>query len=198
MKKITSFTTFILLILIVVISGVAKAYYDDKDEDKCREPKIQEFNLPEYRAPENKEIEVGAEFSFIVSGWADPKKIKVTVKDAPIPFEVINRESFHKVTGKIPNDYVGKYIRLNARIPAVLGCYTNQGWLLKIVDKAGAIDPVKTTEPGAAPAESTSSGSTSVVSGDADKAISIKTDAPVVAKPAEPEVKIPMPPSSAN
>ncbi len=122
----------------MLISLNVSAYSDDKGEDKCRDPKIQEFTLPEYKTPENKEVQPEADFSFVVSGWADPKKIKVMGKNKPVPFTVESFDTFHRIKGKLPADFTGQYVRLNVRIPAILGCYSNQGWLLKVSDKAKA------------------------------------------------------------
>jgi hypothetical protein len=135
-----------MFLLAVAASFDAAAYSNDKPEEPCRDPKIQEFNLPEYKAGQTKEVPAEADFSFVVSGWADPKKIKVTGKDKPIPFVVESADTFHRVKGKIPAEFTGKYVRLNVRIPAVLGCYSTQGWLLKVADQAAAT-------PSAAPAE---------------------------------------------
>lgn len=154
---------------LTVISTNVIAYDTDDAKEKCREPKIQEFNLPEYKVPKNEEVPPEAEFSFIVSGWSDPKKIKVTGKNKPIPFVVESSETFHKVKGKLPAEFNGQYVRLNARIPAILGCYSNQGWLLKVA--AGTTSAPATS----APAEAT----TPAKSG----------NAPAAAEPVKPEVK---------
>ncbi len=128
----------------MLVSLNVSAYSDDKGDDKCRDPKIQEFNLPEYKTPENKEVQPESEFSFVVSGWSDTKKIKVMGKNKPVPFTVESFDTFHRIKGKLPADFTGQYVRLNVRIPAILGCYSNQGWLLKVADKAKAAEEAPT------------------------------------------------------
>ena len=172
----------LLILLILLSSFEAAAYYDEKKDELCREPKIQEFNLPEYSAANMKEVPAEAEFSFVVSGWANPKKIKVMAKDKPIPFTVESSDTFHKVKGKIPAEYTGKYIRLNVRIPAVLECYSTQGWLLKVAGSpsAGANAPA----PAATPAPATSAPKTEPAA------------SPPAAEPAAPKPESAVPPAS--
>lgn len=126
---------WLMLTVLTVFNFAVYGYDDDKEKEKCRNPKIQEFTLPEFVAPENKEVPPETEFSFVVSGWTDPKHIKLKAKDKDIPFTVKSSDTFHKIFSKIPAEYTGKYIRLNARIPAVLGCYSTIGWLIKVADK---------------------------------------------------------------
>ena len=143
MKPLTKVKVFALITLMLA-SFIASAYEDDKEKEKCRNPKIQEFTLPIYGLPDNKEAPAEAEFSFIVSAWADPKKIKINGKGIDVPYTVDSNDSFHKVKAKLPPEFNGKHVRLNARIPAVLGCYSTIGWLLKVADepKAPAASPV--------------------------------------------------------
>jgi hypothetical protein len=140
MKQLT-LTKSVALAALTLSSVIGYAYDDDKEKEKCRNPKIQEFTLPVYEAPDNKEVAPEAEFSFVVSGWANPKKIKLSIKDIDIPFTVKSTETFHKVNSKLPAEFTGKYVRINARIPAVLGCYSTIGWLIKVADKATQIAP---------------------------------------------------------
>ena len=144
----------VLGLMLTFASTAVFAYGDDKAKEICRDPKIQEFNLPEFKAPENREIPPESEFSFIVSAWSDAKKIKVTAKNKPVSFEVESNDSFHKVKGKIPAEYTGQYLRLNVRIPALLGCYSTQGWLLKVATGA------KPEEAPSAPADSAAAAKT--------------------------------------
>lgn len=140
---------WLILTALTLFNFAAYGYDDEKEKEKCRNPKIQEFTLPEYVAPENKQVPPETEFSFVVSGWTDPKHIKLKAKDKDIPFTIKSSDTFHKVFSKIPAEYTGKYIRLNARIPAVLGCYSTIGWLIKVADK-----PKETPAPVESPAAS--------------------------------------------
>lgn len=144
--KLVTILNGLALIAVVVCSVEALAYYDEKEKEKCRNPKIQEFTLPEYKAPDNKEVPAEAEFSFVVSGWADPKKIKLSGKDLDIPFIVFSSETFHKVKAKLPPALTGKAVRINARIPAILGCYSTIGWLIKVADKPKVDEAPKSPE----------------------------------------------------
>lgn len=130
--KIHTMFRFLTLLAATLCSVDSFAYSDDKDKEICRNPKVQEFSLPEYSGAEKKEAAAEAEFGFVVSGWSDPKKIKLFTKDQAIPFTVQSSDTFHKVKAKLPPTLTGKVIRINARIPAVLGCYTTIGWLVKV------------------------------------------------------------------
>jgi hypothetical protein len=130
----------VLLIAGVICSIEAFAYNADKDNELCRNPKVQEFTLPEYQEPDKKEAAPETEFSFVVSGWANPKQIKLFTKDNKIPFSVQSTETFHKVKAKLLPEFTGKTVRINARIPALLGCYTTIGWLIKVSDQPKAVE----------------------------------------------------------
>jgi hypothetical protein len=139
-------STFCVGTVLMVGSVTAFAYDDDKKKEQCRHPKVQEFSLPEYGPPNSKEAPAEAEFSFIVSPWGDHKKFKLSAKGVDIPLTVQSNDSFHKVTAKLPPGLTGQIIRINARIPALLGCYTTLGWLVKVGDKSkAAVQP--TTPP---------------------------------------------------
>lgn len=141
----------LLLIAWVLATAEALAYSDDKEKEICRQPKIQEFTLPEYSDANKKEAAPEAEFSFVVSGWANPKKFKLEGKGVSIPFTVQSNETFHKVKAKLPAEFTGKAVRISARIPALLGCYSTIGWLVKVADKAAPVEAAKPAE-AAAPA----------------------------------------------
>jgi hypothetical protein len=64
---------------------------------------------------------------------------------------VQSTDTFHKVKAKLPPELSGKVTRINVRIPAVLGCYTTMGWLVKVADKPTTVDAPKAPET-AAPA----------------------------------------------
>lgn len=152
MMRLLTFTKYFTLITLSLSSLSLFAYDDDKDKERCRNPKVQEFTLPVYEEPDRKEAQAETEFSFIVSGWADPKKFELSGKNMDIPFTVESSETFHKIKAKLPPEFNGKFVRLNARIPAVLGCYTTIGWLIKVTDKP---KPAETGVQPANPVEST-------------------------------------------
>ena len=116
--KLDNIFKCLTLILVALCSVEAFAYSDDKDKEICRHPKVQEFTLPEYKAPDMKEVPPETEFTFVVSGWADPKKFKLSGKNMDIPFTVQSTETFHKVKAKLPAALTGQSVRISARIPA--------------------------------------------------------------------------------
>lgn len=142
--KIHTIIKFLALLAVTLCSFEAYAYEDDKKKDICRNPKVQEFTLPEYIGVAKKEAPAETDFSFIVSGWTDVKKIKLLAKDQPIPFTVESTDTFHKVKAKLPAAVTGKVIRINVRIPALLGCYTSMGWLIKVAG-APAVEASKSS-----------------------------------------------------
>ena len=144
--KLDTIFKYLTLITAALGSVEAIAYTDDKEKELCRNPKVQEFTLPEYKAPDMKEVTPEAEFTFVVSGWADPKKFKLSGKNVDIPFTVQSTETFHKVKAKLPAALTGQSVRINARIPAILGCYTSVGWLIKVANKAAPVEAPKPAE----------------------------------------------------
>lgn len=140
------------------ISVNASAYDDDKKKELCRQPKIQEFTLPVYSDSNKKEAAPESEFSFVVSGWADPKKFQLMGKGKNIPFTIQSSETFHKIHAKLLPEYTGQTVRISTRIPALLECYSTMGWLVKVADKpVASADPAAATE---APANANPGGET--------------------------------------
>lgn len=151
MKPVTLLKT-LTMIATVLMAVNAFAYEDEKKKELCRPPKIQEFTLPVYSESNKKEAPAESEFSFVVSGWANPKKFKLTGKDKDIPFTVKSTETFHKINAKLLPEFTGETVRISVRIPALLECYSTMGWLIKVADKAGT--------PAAAPTGAASAGAT--------------------------------------
>jgi hypothetical protein len=146
MMKSLNNLIYLAFIAATIYSFNALAYDDDKKKERCRQPKIQEFTLPEYSETNKKEAQPEEEFTFVVSGWADSKRFKLAVKGKDIPFTVQSTETFHKIKAKLPSEVSGQTIRVNARIPALLGCYSTVGWLVKVADKQNAGDVQKSAE----------------------------------------------------
>lgn len=128
----------IMLIATTLFAVNALAYNDEKEKELCRPPKIQEFTLPVYSESNKVEVQPESEFSFVVSGWANPKKIKLNGKGIDIPFTVKSNETFHKINAKLPSAFNGQAVRISTRIPAVLECYSTMGWLVKVANKSNA------------------------------------------------------------
>lgn len=138
MKRDTAFKC--LTIAVALFANNASAYEDDKKKEACRQPKVQEFTLPEYSETNKIEASPEAEFSFVVSGWANPKKFKLFGKGKDIPFTVQSTDTYHKVKAKLLPEFTGHAVRISVRIPALLECYTTMGWLVKVADKAKALE----------------------------------------------------------
>lgn len=112
----------------------AFAYTDDKDKPICKTPKFRDFNLPVYSAENKTEVAPESELVFTISNWIAPETIRVTAKDIPLELDVENKNSFFRVSAKLPASLNGKFARINARADAVLGCKGAEGWLIKIAD----------------------------------------------------------------
>jgi len=126
---------FALIIMTVLFNVPAFAYSPDETKVECKKPRFSDFNLSEFKAPENIEIPPGAELSFKVSAWVDPKSITLTAKNQPLAFTVESTSTFHKVKAKLPAAFNGSYVRIRASVKALLGCDEQTGWLLKVADK---------------------------------------------------------------
>jgi len=121
------------------IAGVfgqsALAYDPDDRKELCKKPHFMEFSLKPYLSSDNIEVPAEAAFSFKLSGWTDPSTIKLTAKNKPLEFKVTSNSTFHKVTAKLPAEYNGDFVRINAYAKAVFGCDDQTGWLVKVASK---------------------------------------------------------------
>jgi hypothetical protein len=134
MKIITTIKSMLFMLLLLVNASVF-AYGPDADKQACKKPHYTDFSLPVYQQPENKEIPPESEFSFRISSWSDPGTLKLTAKDKPLEYTIRSTSTFHEIKSRLPAEYTGKYVRINSRVDAVLGCYEQIGWLLKVSDK---------------------------------------------------------------
>ncbi|MGZ5031277.1 MAG: hypothetical protein ACXV8I_11880 [Methylobacter sp.] len=125
----------LLFITAALLTGTASAYEPGKTEEICKKPQFREFNLPVYKEPEKTEVPPESTLSFMISAWANPETIKLTAKNQPLEYTVESNTSFHRVKAKLPASLNGQFVRINARATAVLGCYDQAGWLIKIADK---------------------------------------------------------------
>jgi hypothetical protein len=133
--KITKMFKYALCIAVVLFNGAAVAYSPEETEQACKKPHFTDFNLTEYKAPDNIEIAPESEFIIKISAWADPSTIKLTAKKQPLPFTVESNSSFHKIKAKLPASLNGNYVRIDVSAKAVLGCDDATGWLVKVADK---------------------------------------------------------------
>ncbi len=142
-----------LISSVLLISNNALAFRGGGPiQDHCREPKFKGFSLTEYKAPEKVEVAPESEFSFTLSGWTDPEKIMLTVKDKILPLEILDKKSFYLIKSKIPAEYTGKFVRFNAFATAKMGCRSKDGWLVKVASgPVAAAAPVEAAVEGKAP-----------------------------------------------
>ena len=133
--KITKMFKSALFIAVVLVNGQAAAYSPEELEQACKKPRFTDFNLTEYKAPDNIEIAPESEFIIKISAWVDPTTIKLTAKKQPIAFTVESNSSFHKVKAKLPASLNGNFVRIEVSAKAVLGCGDKEGWLVKVANK---------------------------------------------------------------
>ena len=133
--KATKMFKSALFIAVVLFNGPAAAYSPEELEQACKKPRFTDFNLTDYKAPDNLEIAPESEFIIKISAWADPSTIKLTAKKQSLPFTVESTSTFHKIKAKLPASLNGNYVRIDVSAKAVLGCDNKEGWLVKVTDK---------------------------------------------------------------
>jgi hypothetical protein len=81
------------------------------------------------------EVLANSEFSAMVFGANYAEDIEVTVKKIPIDADVVKKDDFYLVKGKLPADIHTTAARGNIKIKSKLpGCSEENGWLLKITN----------------------------------------------------------------
>jgi hypothetical protein len=115
--------------------------------EQCKKPIFQQFSLPNYKAPARIEVEPEAEFSFILSNKIAPDTVKLTIKNKIIEHTVENKNSFYRIKSKIPAEYTGKFVRINAFVTAKLECKSADGWLVKVADLTKTIEDETNNQP---------------------------------------------------
>ncbi len=137
MKKILK---SLLLFSALMMSYSVSAYNGKPVDEQCKKPRFDHFSLPTYKAPERIEVAPESEFSFRLSSKIAAETLKLTIKGKPLAYQIERNNSFSRITSKIPAEYTGKFVRLNAAVTAKLECKGKGGWLLKVAD---AKDDVK-------------------------------------------------------
>ena len=133
--KITKMIKSTLFIAVVLFTGQAAAYSPEELEQACKKPRFTDFNLTEYKAPDNIEIAPESEFIIKISAWVDPTTIKLTAKKQPLPFTLESTSTFHKIKAKLPAALNGNFVRIEVSAKAVLGCGDKEGWLVKVANQ---------------------------------------------------------------
>jgi hypothetical protein len=119
----------------LLISTQVTAYNVGQTEEVCKKPKFHSFSLPEYTAASKQEVPPESSFSFTTPTYIDPATLKVIVKNKVLPVEVVYKNSFYWVSGKIPAEYTGQFMRFQIHARALLGCKGLEGWLVKVAAK---------------------------------------------------------------
>lgn len=155
-------TMFKSLFLLAALSafGSASAYSPEEKDIFCKKPKFTDFNLTPYNATDKVEVPAEAEFIIKISVYIDPDSIKLTAKNAPLPFKRESTSTFHKITAKLPAALNGQFVRINVGATALLGCDDEIGWLVKVASPVAA----PAAEPAPAPTPVTEPLPTPVVS----------------------------------
>lgn len=133
--KIITMLKMLVLGATVVMSTHVLAYSPEELDKSCKKPHITDFNLVEFKAPENLEVPAEAEFIIKFSPWADPSTIRLLAKNEALPFTVESNSSFHKIKAKLPPSLNGSFARINVLVKAILGCEAKDGWLVKVANK---------------------------------------------------------------
>jgi hypothetical protein len=133
--KATKIIKPLLFITAVLVASTAIAYDPGQVEEACKKPQFRDFNLAVYEEPEKNEVAPESTLSFTVSSWANPHTFKLTAKNQNLDFTVESNSSFHRVKATLPAAFTGQFVRINVSANAILGCYDNAGWLVKVADK---------------------------------------------------------------
>ncbi|WP_262966039.1 hypothetical protein [Methylobacter psychrophilus] len=130
--KLTNPFKSTLFIAVILFNGAANAYSPEELDKECKKPRFTDFNLTEYKAPDNIEVAPESEFIIKISPWTNPSTIKLMAKKQPLAFTLESNTSFHKIKAKLPASLNGSYVRIDVSAKAALGCEDKDGWLIKI------------------------------------------------------------------
>lgn len=134
MKSSTSWKSAMLLAILAfapIVSAVTPAEETDK---KCIKPKFRDFS-----PAANSEVAPESEISFHINRNADPLHIGASAKKIPLKVAVEDKQTFYYVTAKLPAELREGFARIHIEAKAMEGeCIGQDGWLLKIGNKAGA------------------------------------------------------------
>ena len=133
--KVTRSFSPILFIATALFTSTVSAYDPGETNTACKNPHFRDFSLPVYSEPDKIEVAPESTFSFTLSPWTDPYSIELTAKKQNIEFTVESNSSFHRVNAKLPAAFTGKFVRINSKANAALGCSDKTGWLIKVADK---------------------------------------------------------------
>lgn len=133
--------TFGMALAVVVFSTVGTVWaYEgagaiDPTSALCRNVQFSEFTPRQYsQETNNTEVAPESEFSFLASKETFPKSIAVTIKDETVPIAVTPHYAGYQVTGNLPGNARGTFIRIDIAAKGPHGCERGDGWLLKVAE----------------------------------------------------------------
>lgn len=132
--RVNSFVKSVMAVILLGSSMESYAYSAGDVDEICKKPKIHDFSLPTYQEPEKIEVAPESDLTFSLSAWTNPDIIKLTIKDEPLEFMRESNSSVHKIRAKIPAKFTGQFARINITATAILGCYTKEGFLIKVAN----------------------------------------------------------------
>ncbi len=96
-------------------------------DSTCPKPQFADF-----QPPQGSEVSPGAPFSF--KAWSVlPETLRVTVQGQEVPIQVAPKGGkLFRITGKLPAELKGSYVRINISGYGPGRCHGVGGWLLKI------------------------------------------------------------------
>jgi hypothetical protein len=112
---------------LLIIANTVWAYGTSSSKKACEKPRMSEF-IP----PDKAKVEPQSEFSFLASSLTDPKTIKVTVKDQPVPVNVNPVNQGFQVKGVLPPALKGTFARISISAEGTNRCKGGGGWLVNI------------------------------------------------------------------
>ena len=132
MKATNACKSALLLTTLIFAQSVSAITPAEETEKKCIKPKFRDF------APEHKsEVAPETEISFHINRFAEPEHIAASAKKIPMKVEVTDKQTFYYVTAKLPAELREGYARIHIEARSTEGdCVGQDGWLIKIVDKA--------------------------------------------------------------
>lgn len=101
----------------------------------CRNVQFSEFTPQQYsQDTNNTEVAPESEFSFLASKETFPNSIAVTIKNEDVPITVKPHYAGYHVTGSLPSNLMGTFVRINITADGPHGCQRGDGWLLKVAE----------------------------------------------------------------
>jgi len=150
MKATNACKSALLLTTLIFAQSVSAITPAEETEKKCIKPKFRDF-APAHKAEAAPETEI----SFHVNRFADPEHIAASAKKIPMKVEVTDKQTFYYVTAKLPTELRDGYARIHIEARSTEGdCIGQDGWLIKIADKAS--ESAQVSEEGSEAAKETS------------------------------------------